>query len=191
MPKIAAHNTMKSELISLLKTRSFKTGDFVLSSGRKSKYYIDARRTTMSAAGLDLIGALGLEAIREMGWKADSVGGLTLGADPVAYAIALASRKSPPILDAFTVRKEAKTHGTGQLIEGCFQANAQVVVVEDVFTTGGSALRAVDAVRQAGGTVLGVLGVVDRDEGGVSTIEREGLAARALVSIHELSGESR
>jgi orotate phosphoribosyltransferase len=191
MTKLSNNNSLKRELVALLKSRSFKTGDFTLSSGKKSKYYIDARRTTMSAAGLDLIGALGLDALRELGWSADAVGGLTLGADPVAYAIALASRKSPPVLDAFTVRKEVKTHGTGQLIEGCFEPQARVIVVEDVFTTGGSALRAVEAVRQAGGTVVGVLGVVDRDEGGVSAIEKIGLAARALVSIHDLSGEPR
>jgi orotate phosphoribosyltransferase len=189
MSKINNHKEMKRDLIDLLRTRSFQAGDFTLSSGKKSKYYVDARRTTMSAAGLDLIGSLGLSLVRELGWRAESVGGLTLGADPVAYAIAVASRRSPPTLDAFTVRKEAKTHGTGRLIEGCFEPQTRVIVVEDVFTTGGSALKAVEAVRQAGGTVVGVLGVVDRDEGGIAAIEKTGLAARALVSIHELSGE--
>lgn len=184
-------NNLKRELIDLLKSRSFRTGDFTLASGQKSKYYVDARRTTMSATGLELIGTLGLSLIRDLGWTAESLGGLTLGADPVAYAIAVASRKSPPVINAFTVRKEAKAHGTGQLIEGCFEPSTRVIVVEDVFTTGGSALRAVEAVRQAGATVVGVLGVVDRDEGGIAAIEKTGLEARALVSIHDLNDERK
>jgi orotate phosphoribosyltransferase len=143
----------------------------------------------MSAAGVHVIGELGLAAVRRLGWEASAVGGLTLGADPVAYAIALASRNSPPTLDAFTVRKETKAHGTGQLIEGCFTKGARVVVVEDVFTTGSSALRAVEAVRSAGGTVVGVLGVVDREEGGVTAIRKAGLPVEALVSIRDLGVE--
>ncbi len=177
---------LKSSLVATLKERSVKIGDFTLASGKKSTYYVDARRTTMSAAGLDYIGQLGLAIIRAQGWSAVSVGGLTLGADPVAYAIAVASRRSPPVLDAFTVRKEAKGHGTGRLIEGAFEEGSSVVVVEDVFTTGGSALKAVDAVRAAGGTVIGVLGVVDRMEGGIEAIRKAGIPAEALVTIRDL-----
>jgi orotate phosphoribosyltransferase len=177
---------LTESLVRLLKTNSVQRGEFVLSSGRRSSYYVDARRTTMSAAGLDLIGRLGTVWIRELGWKASGVGGLTIGADPVAYAIALASRESPPILDAFTVRKEPKAHGTGQLIEGCFAPGSHVVVVEDVLTTGGSALRAIEAVRAAGGVPVGVLGVVDREEGGLAAIRERGIPARAMVSIREL-----
>ena len=140
----------------------------------------------MSAGGLDLIGRFGLAMLRQLGWNADVVGGLTLGADPVAYALALASLGDPPTLDAFTVRKEAKTHGTSQLIEGCFEPGARAIVVEDVFTTGSSALRAVDAVRAAGGIVVGVLGVVDRLEGGIAALRKAGLAAEALVTIKDL-----
>ncbi|MBI4502093.1 MAG: orotate phosphoribosyltransferase [Gemmatimonadetes bacterium] len=184
-----SYNELESDLIGLLKDRSLKHGDFLLSSGRRSSYYIDARKTTMSAAGLQVIGQLGLLRIRSLGWQAQAVGGLTLGADPVAYAIALASRNSPPLLDAFTVRKEAKTHGTAQLIEGCFEKGARVVVVEDVVTTGGSALRAIEAVRSAGGTAVGVLGVVDREEGGLAAIRSAGIPAEALVSIRELGLE--
>jgi len=143
----------------------------------------------MSPDGLALIGPLGLLAIEGAGWGVDAIGGLTLGADPIAFAVARESADTSRPIHAFTVRKEAKTHGTGQLIEGCFEPKTRVIVVEDVFTTGGSALKAVDAVRQAGGMVMGVLGVVDRDEGGIAAIEKTGLAARALVSIHELSGE--
>src|SRR6266850_4442006 len=177
------YKDLQCELIRLLKARSLQRGDFTLSSGKRSSYYIDARTTTMSAAGLDLIGRLGLDIIRRNAWQASAIGGLTLGADPVAYAIALASRRDPPELDAFTVRKEAKSHGTAKLIEGCFKTGTRAVVVEDTFTTGASALRAVEAVRAAGGEVVGVLGVVDREEGGLSAVRKAGLAAEALVTI--------
>ncbi len=150
--------------------------------------YVDCRLTTMSPEGLSLIGPLALRTIREAGWSAQSVGGLTLGADPVAYAISYASALDGPPLRAFTVRKEAKQHGTGKLIEGPFHAGDHVVVVEDVITTGGSALRATEAVRAAGGTVLGVLAVCDREEGGREAIEHDGLAVRALARLSEIVG---
>jgi len=178
--------TTRERLLELLRSRSLRTGDFVLASGRRSSYYIDCRRTTMHAEGLALIGALGLAAVREQGWTAEIVGGLTLGADPVAYAIAAASWQAPPPLHAFTVRKAAKTHGTGRRIEGCFEPGARVVVVEDVITTGGSALEAMAAVRGEGATVAGVLAVVDREEGGREAIAADGVAVHALVRVSEL-----
>ena len=180
------NKSLHDKLISLLATKSVKRGDFVLSSGKKSSHYVDARRTTMSAAGLEVIGSLGLRAIRSAGWRPRYVGGLTLGADPVAYAVALASVEAPPPVDAFTVRKEPKAHGMAQLIEGCFEAGARVVVVEDVLTTGASALRAAAAVRAAGATVEGVLVVVDRDEGGAIAIRQAGYQFVALASIRDL-----
>ncbi|MGH7674266.1 MAG: orotate phosphoribosyltransferase, partial [Gemmatimonadales bacterium] len=118
-------------------------GDFVLASGRRSSYYIDARRTTMSGEGLTVIGPLALERLAARGWKPRAVGGLTLGADPVSYAIALAARAHGLAIDAFTVRKTAKTHGTSRRIEGCFEPGITVVVVEDVITTGQSAGEAI------------------------------------------------
>lgn len=166
--------------------KSVRRGEFTLSSGRKSSYYIDARRTTMSSLGLALIGELGLAAIRERGWEARAVGGLTLGADPVAYAIALASQSTPQTIDAFTVRKDPKAHGTTQLIEGGFESGMTVVIVEDVLTTGGSALRAADAVRQANGTIIGVLCVVDREEGGADAVRAAGYAVHSLIAIQDL-----
>lgn len=176
----------RDRLIELLRDRSVLHGDFVLASGRHSRHYVDCRRTTMHAEGLALIGRLGLAALRRLGWAAEVVGGMTLGADPVAYAIAMASHSAPPEVHGFTVRKSAKTHGGGRRIEGCFAAGARVVVVEDVITTGGSALAAVRAVREEGGTVVGVLAVVDRDEGGRDAITSAGLPAHALVSLNEL-----
>lgn len=179
-------STEHARLVALLKARSVLLGDFVLASGRRSSYYIDCRRTTMHAEGLRLVGRVGLAAMRARGWDAGLVGGLTLGADPVAYAIAVASCDAPPPVHAFTVRKAVKAHGAGRRIEGCFEPGAAVVVVEDVITTGGSALEAARVVGEEGGTVLGVLAVVDRDEGGVAALQAAGLATEALVSVREL-----
>lgn len=140
----------------------------------------------MSANGLDLVGRMGLHGIREMGWAPQVIGGLTMGADPVAYAIAVASQHNPPAIDAFSVRKTVKEHGTNQQIEGNFGAGMSVVVVEDVITTGGSALAAIDAIQSAGGTVLGVLAVVDRMEGGRQRIESQDIAVCALTTVADL-----
>jgi orotate phosphoribosyltransferase len=180
-------DTARAELVALLRTRSFRRGTFTLASGRESNYYVDARPTTMSARGLSLIGALGLRELRAAGWTPEVVGGLTLGADPVAYAIAAASDRDPPAINGFTVRKEAKGHGTGRRIEGPFHEGATVVVVEDVITTGGSALRAIEAVRAGGGLVLGVLAVVDREEGGREALLDSGVPVRALVRLTDLT----
>lgn len=173
---------MSAALEALLLERSVTHGDFTLASGQRSSYYIDCRLTTMSAAGQALIGILGLAAIRAEGWSPDAVGGLTMGADPVAYAIAHASAAHGPVIDAFSVRKEAKGHGTRRQIEGNFQPGQRVVVVEDVITSGTSALRAVHAIRDAGGDVLGVLAVVDREQGGREVIEAEKCAVVSLTT---------
>jgi len=176
----------RAALHRLLLERSVKRGQFVLASGRTSSFYVDCRPTTMSAEGLVLIGRMGLAALRGRGWTARFVGGLTMGADPVAYAIAAASAANPPLVDAFSVRKEAKTHGAGRRIEGNFKPGETVVVVEDVITTGGSALQAVEAVRQERGTVLGVFAVVDREEGGLAAITSIGLEVVSLTTAKSL-----
>ena len=174
------------QLLALLAERSARRGHFVLSSGRTSNLYIDARLTTMSPAGLPLIGRLALEAVtREFG-ETDSVGGLTLGADPIAYSIAYASAATARPIRAFTVRKETKAHGTGRLIEGPYQSGDRVVVIEDVITTGGSALKAVEALQAHGARLLGVLALVDREEGGRESIENAGLRVLALARASEI-----
>lgn len=165
--------------------RSVRFGDFVLASGARSTYYVDCRPSTMSAIGQRLIGRMGLAMIRESGWAPASVGGLTMGADPVAYAIAAASADGP-VVDAFSVRKAPKDHGTGKRIEGNFDPAHPVVVIEDVITSGGSALDAVAAVREAGGSVLGVFAVLDREAGGRAKIEAAGLQVATLVTAGEL-----
>jgi orotate phosphoribosyltransferase len=170
----------------MLAERSAKRGSFKLASGRESSVYIDARLTTMTPDGLATIGPLALAQLQAAGIAPDSVGGLTLGADPVSYAIAYASALAGRPIRAFTVRKEAKTHGTGRLIEGPFLPADRVVVIEDTITTGGSALRAVAAVRAAGAQVLAVLAVVDREEGGRETIVAEGVPVLSLATAAEV-----
>jgi len=180
------YNYLRNTLKDLLLTRSVRHGDFVLSSGRRSPFYVDARLTTMSGDGLAVVGGLGLDRLAVRGWTPRAVGGLTLGADPIAYALALTARRRGQLLDAFTVRKQAKDHGTGQRIEGCFAAGYPVVIVEDVLTTGGSAREAINAVQREGGHVLGVMAVLDREEGGRETIEREGFLVEAFLTASEL-----
>ncbi len=177
---------MQQRLRDLLRQHSVTRGDFVLASGRRSSFYIDARRTTMSGEGLSVVGALGLERLTARRWAPQAVGGLTLGADPVAYAIAAAARARGLTLNAFTVRRQPKAHGAAQRIEGCFEAGITTVIVEDVITTGGSAHEAIVAVESAGGRVLGVLAVVDREEGGRDALERAGYPVEALVTATEL-----
>ena len=176
----------RAQLADLLHSLSVRTGDFTLASGRRSSYYVDARRTTMSGRGQLLIGRSALHALDKRGWHPDAVGGLTLGADPVAYAIAHAAARDGRALEAFTVRKEAKAHGAGRQVEGPVEPGASVVVVEDVVTTGGSALRAIDALRAFGATVIGVLALVDREEGGRETVEAAGHELLALYRVSEL-----
>lgn len=175
-----------TKLVQLLASRSAKRGDFTLSSGRSSSLYIDARLTTMSPEGLALIGDLGLAALHDAGWDVDSVGGLTLGADPIAYAIAYTSALKGVPIRAFTVRKRAKSHGMGRLIEGPFQAGDRTAIVEDVITTGSSALQAAEAVNDAGGVVAGVLALVDREEGGRDTLVAHGFTVITLTRASDI-----
>lgn len=179
-------DSKKADLKQLLRELSVRTGNFVLSSGKSSTFYVDARLTTMSPRGMVLIGQLGLHTIRQRGWDAESIGGLTLGADPVSFAISYTSAADASPLRAFTVRKEAKQHGTGRLIEGPFKSGDKVVVIEDVITTGKSALQAIDSIVSMNGTILGVLSVVDREDGGREAIESRGYPVSSLFSISEL-----
>lgn len=178
--------TPHDNLIKLLAHRSARRGNFTLSSGKQSNLYIDARLTSMSPEGLVLIGQLGLAALNASGWNVKAVGGLTLGADPIAYAISYASAATPIPLRAFTVRKAAKEHGTQQLIEGPFQKGDVVAIVEDVITTGDSALRAIESVQAAGGVIAGVLALVDREEGGRQKIEAHRLPVVCLATATEI-----
>jgi orotate phosphoribosyltransferase len=180
----------RDRLLRLLLDRSFRVGDFVLTSGEKSNFYIDCRATTMHAEGQYLVGSLGLAAIRGAGLDPFAVGGLTMGADPVAYAIAHASGLAGEPIHAFSVRKDVKSHGAGRRIEGCFEPGRPVVVVEDTITSGASAIRACAAVRAEEGAVLAVLALVDRQSGGREAIEAEGVPVVSLYGVDELFSSS-
>jgi len=160
-------------LLTLLAEKSFRLGEFKLSSGGSSDYYIDCRLTTLDANGALLTGAAVLEEIESRGWKPDAIGGLTLGADPVVVATSLLSAQKGKPINGFLVRKAEKTHGMGQRIEGFRQKPARVVVVDDVCTTGASTIQAIEAVREFGWDIVGVLCLVEREEaGGRQNVEK-------------------
>lgn len=158
------------QLLSLLARLSFKLGQFKLSSGGASDYYIDCRITTLHAEGGRLTGQAILDLLREHGIEADAVGGLTLGADPIVSNVATASAQralenpGSPLIHGFLVRKAEKTHGTGRRIEGFCREGARVLIVDDVCTTGASTIAAVEAAREAGMTVAAVVCIVEREE---------------------------
>lgn len=172
----------RDRLKGLLIERSVRLGDFTLASGARSDYYVDARRTTMSAEGQFLVGHVALSALRAAGLDPSHAGGLTMGADPIAYAIAHRSFMEGAPIDAFSVRKQAKQHGTGQRIEGGLPHDARCVMVEDSMTTGGSTLQAVEVVRAHGAEVVGVLTLVDRSDDAEARFRKEGLP---LISVFQ------
>ena len=165
----------RERLKKILETLSVRRGEeFTLASGRKSTVYVDARLTTLKAEAMPLIGRLFLDKMAERGWRPAAVGGLTMGADPIVVAIARESLDRPPVIDAFIVRKEAKRHGMQRRIEGLGERGPlEVVIVEDVATTGGSAAKAIEACREEGHRVLGAIALVDREEGAADRIEKE------------------
>lgn len=150
----------RQELLSLLATKSFRLGQFKLSSGASSDYYVDCRTTTLDARGAQLTGQVFLDEIRAQGWKPLAIGGLTMGADPIVVAAAVISGT----VHGFLVRKAEKTHGTGQRIEGFQEKGAPVVIVDDVCTTGSSTVQAIEAARDFGFEVVGVMCLVEREE---------------------------
>jgi orotate phosphoribosyltransferase len=164
--------TDRDRLRALLKEHSLMFGDFTLVSGKKSRFYFDSKKTTLRAEGAWLTASEILRTLRERGIEADAIGGMTLGADPIVCPVAALSHRDGPPLRAFIVRKEAKGHGTGRQIEGDLEPGSRVVVVDDVVTTGGSTLRAIEAVEQAGHEVVAVLALVDREEGGTEALQR-------------------
>ena len=150
----------RQALLHLLAHKSFRLGDFTLSSGAKSDYYIDCRTTTLDAKGSRLTGEVFLDEIKQRGWKPQAIGGLTMGADPIVVSVSVVSGA----LHGFLVRKAEKQHGTGQRIEGFREKGARVVIVDDVCTTGGSTIQAIEAAREFGFEVVGVMCLVEREE---------------------------
>ena len=161
-----------SRLADVLKERSVLKGNFTLASGRTSHYYLDCRRTTLDPEGATLVGRCILDLIDREGLRPGAVGGLTLGADPIAAAVAVLSWQAGRPIPAFIVRKAAKDHGTGRRIEGWLPQGSAALIVEDVVTSGGSSLDAIAAVEAAGASVAAVVAIVDREEGGAKALEK-------------------
>src|SRR5882757_2009586 len=155
-------SSARQELLRLLAAKSFRLGQFKLSSGGTSDYYIDCRTSTLAAKGARLTGQVFLDEIRARGWKPKAIGGLTMGADPIVVAVSVASGE----MDGFLVRKAEKQHGTGRRIEGFQEKGARVVIVDDVCTTGSSTIQAIEAAREFGFQVVGVMCLVEREEAG-------------------------
>src|SRR6201981_1236448 len=172
-------HSARQKLLSTLAHKSFRLGEFKLSSGGTSDYYIDCRTTTLDAKGSRLTGEVFLEEIRQRGWKVQAIGGLTMGADPIVVAVSVVSGE----LNGFLVRKAEKQHGTGQRIEGFRQKGASVVIVDDVCTTGASTVQAIEAAREFGFEIVGVMCLVEREEAkGRPSVERAAAPA-PFVSI--------
>jgi orotate phosphoribosyltransferase len=170
-------STARQELLEMLAHKSFRLGEFQLSSGSTSDYYIDCRTTTLDARGAQLVGEVFLAEIREQGWEADAIGGLTMGADPIVVAVAVTSGS----MHGFLVRKAEKQHGTGQRIEGFREKGAQVVIVDDVCTTGSSTVQAIEAAREYGFEVVGVMCLVERqDAHGRPSVEKAAAPANFI-----------
>jgi orotate phosphoribosyltransferase len=167
------------KLLSTLAHKSFRLGEFKLSSGGTSDYYIDCRTTTLDAQGSRLTGEVFIEEIRQRGWKARAIGGLTMGADPIVVAVSVVSGE----LDGFLVRKAEKQHGTGQRIEGFREKGARVVIVDDVCTTGASTVQAIEAAREFGFEVVGVMCLVEREEANGRQNVEKAAGAASFISI--------
>ncbi len=182
--KTSLDQAAKLELARLVTELSVVHGKVTLASGKEAGYYIDLRRATLHHAAAPLIGRL-LRRLTD-DWDYVAVGGLTLGADPVATAMLHSAAADGVVLDAFVVRKSAKQHGMQRRIEGMAVAGQRVLAVEDTSTTGGSVLTAVEALHEAGATVVGVATVVDRDTGAREAIEKEGLPYRYLLDLDDL-----
>src|SRR6266496_6416795 len=172
-------SSSRQELLRLLATKSFRLGEFKLASGRTSDYYVDCRTTTLDARGAKLTGEVLLEEIQTRGWNVQAIGGLTMGADPLAVAVAVVSGN----IHAFLVRKAGKQHGTGQRIEGFREKGAPVVIVDDVCTTGSSTIQAIEAAREFGFEVVGVMCMVEREDAGGRRDVEKAAAPAPFVSV--------
>jgi len=178
----------REQLLTLLAEKSFRLGEFKLSSGGTSDYYIDCRTTTLDAKGSRLTGEVFLEEIRRRGWKPRAIGGLTMGADPIVVAVSVVSGE----LSGFLVRKTDKQHGTGQRIEGFREKGAGVVIVDDVCTTGASTIQAIEAAREFGFEIVGAMCLVEREEAkGRANVEKAAAPAPfvSIFTANDVRGE--
>src|SRR5215467_11520456 len=173
----------REQLLELLATNSFRLGEFTLSSGAKSDYYIDCRTTTLHARGAELSGHVFLELFEKQGWQPQAVGGLTMGADPIVVATSVISAQAGAPVHGFLVRKSEKAHGMGRRVEGFQEKGARVVIVDDVCTTGSSTIQAIEAAREFGFNIAGVACLVERLEAGGRPAVEKAAAPAKFISI--------
>ena len=176
-------SSARDQLLELLATNSFRLGEFTLSSGARSDYYIDCRTTTLHAHGAELTGRVFLELIHQQGWRAQAVGGLTMGADPIVVATSVISAQAGVPIHGFLVRKAEKAHGMGRRVEGFQEKGARVVIVDDVCTTGGSTIQAIEAAREFGFNIAGVACLVERLEAGGRPAVEKAAAPAPFISV--------
>ncbi|MBY0470696.1 orotate phosphoribosyltransferase [bacterium] len=181
-------DTTAIQLKKLVRKLSYREGDFTLASGQKSKFYIDLKCTTLHPEGAQLLGRLMVERVKAEGLLVDGVGGMTLGADPMATAVSLAALEKGLVWPAYIVRKEPKDHGTAKYVEGTenLPAGAKLLVLEDVVTTGGSSVKAIERLREAGYKPVAVFTVVDRQSGGREVFEKMGVKFLSLFTLQEI-----
>jgi len=185
--QMGAIENNKKKLLSLLIKKSFRyrlDPPFKLVSGKESPYYIDCKPTTNNAEGLTLVGEIFFDQIRDL--EVDAIGGLTIGADPIAHATSMMSQLKGKPINSFCVRSKPKDHGTTKMIEGEVQKGNRVIIVDDVITTGGSTIRAIEAAKDFGLQVVKVIVLVDREEGGKEAIEKLGAQVEAIFTLSEL-----
>jgi orotate phosphoribosyltransferase len=176
-------SSARDELLELLATNSFRLGEFTLSSGGKSDYYIDCRTTTLHAHGAELTGRVFRELIQQQGWQPQAVGGLTMGADPIVVATSVISSQMGAPIHGFLVRKAEKAHGMGRRVEGFQEKGARVVIVDDVCTTGGSTIQAVESAREFGFNIMGVACLVERLEAGGRPAVEKAASPAPFISV--------
>lgn len=175
----------RNALVQLIREKSLKFGDFTLASGKKAKYYLDGKQVTLDPEGSRLIGEGLLERINALPQKPQAVGGMAIGADPITSAVVTMSAVRGSPLRGFLVRKESKGHGTNKFVEGPVKPGDSVVIVEDVVTTGGSSLAAIERVEGFGLKVLAVMAIIDRMEGGAQAFQSRGYPFESLLSIRD------
>lgn len=182
--------SVKAQLKEIIKEMSYEEREVTLASGRKSNFYFDGKQTTLHSKGGLLVGKAFYDEVKQFPGPIHGVGGLTMGADPIATATSIAAHLEGDDMHAFIIRKEPKGHGTGQWLEGRknLPPGSRVVIVEDVTTTGGSSMKAVERAREEGLEVVGIVTLVDREEGARDNIEGEGVALRAVFTRTEVVG---
>ena len=179
----------RNALLDLIRTEALQRGEFTLASGKKASYYLDCRNITLHPKGANVIAAGMLDVIESAGALPDAVGGMAIGADPITASIITLAGQRDLSLKGFMVRKEPKGHGTGKQVEGPVQPGQQVVIVEDVITSGGSAIKAVEAAQQFGLVVQRVVAIIDRLAGGEEAFRAKGLELITLSTIRDFGIE--